>query len=138
MSRSKDSLRPEIRVAIEAAQDKQAAEITLLDLQGLGAFTDQFIICSGLSSRQVDAICEEIETRLRTMGLRLRHREGKSGADWMLLDFGSFLVHVFTERARNFYNIERLWRAGRRTDFTDAGSISTDLKDAPDVAEAEG
>ncbi|MGH9594884.1 MAG: ribosome silencing factor [Bryobacteraceae bacterium] len=140
MTRKKDSLRPELHVAIKAAQDKQAAEITLLDLQGLGAFTDQFIVCSGFSSRQVDAICDEIEEQLRRIGVRLLHREGKAGAEWMLLDFGSFLVHVFTERARHYYDIERLWRAARRINFNEAGEPEAVIRmeSAPDVAEAEG
>jgi ribosome-associated protein len=139
MTRKKDSLRPELRIAIKAAQDKQAAEVTLLDLQGLGAFTDQFIVCSGLSSRQVDAICDEIEEQLRRVGVRVLHREGKAGAEWMLLDFGSFLVHVFTERARHYYDIERLWRAARRINFNDSGEPEsiTAMESALDVAEAE-
>jgi ribosome-associated protein len=142
MTRKKDSLRHELRVAIKAAQDKQAEEVTLLDLQGLGAFTDQFIICNGLSTRQVGAICDEIEEQLARIGVRLLHREGKAGAEWMLLDFGSFLVHVFTERARHFYDIERLWRAARRVDFSDSSATGTALGSgqgaAPGAAEAEG
>lgn len=141
MTRKKDQLRPELRMAIKAAQDKQAAEVTLLDLQGLGAFTDQFIICSGFSARQVSAICDEIEEQLARIGVRLLHREGASGAEWVLLDFGNFLVHVFTERARHFYDIERLWRAARRIDFSDSGapgSVSrSGLESTPDAAEAE-
>ena len=104
-------------MAIEAAQEKQAAEVTLLDLEGLGAFTDYFLLCTGFSARQVDAICDEIERRLARIGIRLMHREGKAGAEWMLLDFGSLIVHVFTERARHFYDLERLWRAARRIEF---------------------
>jgi ribosome-associated protein len=123
----KDSFRPELRVAIEAAQEKQAAEVTLLDLEGLGAFTDYFLLCTGFSARQVDAICDEIEQQLARTGMRLTHREGAAGAEWILLDFGSFIVHVFTERARHYYDLERLWRAARRTDFTE-----------PEAAEAEG
>jgi ribosome-associated protein len=142
VTRKKDSLRPELRVAIEAALDKQAAEVTLLDLQGLGAFTDQFIICSGESVRQVSAICDAIEEQLDRIGVYPIHREGKAGAEWMLLDFGGFLVHVFTERARHFYDIERLWRAARRTNFGDspAGGIHAEsgASSDPDVVEADG
>jgi len=123
----KNSLRPELRVAIEAAQEKQAAEVTLLDLEGLGAFTDYFLLCTGFSARQVDAICDEIEQQLARMSIRLTHREGAAGAEWILLDFGSFIVHVFTERARHYYDLERLWRSARRTDFAE-----------PRAAEAEG
>jgi len=126
----KASLQPELRVAIAAAQEKQAAQITLLDFQGLGAFTDGFLVCTGFSAPQVDAICDEIERQLARIGVRLMHREGKAGAEWMLMDFGSFIVHVFTERARHYYDLERLWRAARRIDVTEHR--------APGAAEAEG
>ena len=122
MTKKRDSLRPEVRAAIDAAHEKQAAEVTLLDLEGLGAFTDCFLLCTGFSSPQVDAICDEIERRLARLGTRLLHREGKAGGDWILLDFGGMIVHVFTERARRYYDLERLWRAARRTEFDDPGA----------------
>ena len=134
MTKKKDSLRPELRAAIGAAHEKQAAEVTLLDLEGLGAFTDYFLLCTGFSSPQVGAICDEIERQLAPLGTRLLHREGKAGGDWMLLDFGGLIVHVFTERARRYYDLERLWRAARRTEFKDPGASGS--LDAP--AEAEG
>lgn len=134
MTKKKDFLKPEVRAAIEAAQEKQAAEVTLLDLAGLGAFTDHFLLCTGFSSRQVEAICDGIEEELHRIGRRLLHREGKSGGDWMLLDFGGLVVHVFTERARHFYDLERLWRAARRIEFEDA---SENVRRG-EPAEAEG
>ena len=134
MTEKKDSLQPELRVAIAAAQEKQAAEITLLDFQGLGAFTDGFLLCTGFSARQVDAICDEIEQQLARIGVHLMHREGTAGAEWMLLDFGGFIVHVFTERARHYYDLERLWRSARRTNFTEPGAKDS----VPGPAEAEG
>jgi ribosome-associated protein len=121
-------------VAIEAAQEKQASEVTLLDLEGLGAFTDYFLLCTGLSTPQVNAICDEIERRLEPIGTPLLHREGKAGAEWMLLDFGGLIVHVFTERARHYYDLERLWREARRIEFG-----NTDRTGSMDsAAEAEG
>ena len=120
MTARKDSIPPHVRAAISAAQEKQAADVILLDLEGLAAFTDYFIVCTGFSSRQVEAICDEIEECLERSGARLQHREGKSGSDWMLLDFGSLVVHVFTERTRHFYDLERLWRAARRIEFREA------------------
>ena len=134
MIEKKDSLQPALRVAIAAAQEKQAAEITLLDFKGLGAFTDGFLVCTGFSAPQVDAICDEIEQQLARIGVRLIHREGKAGAEWMLLDFGGFIVHVFTERARQYYDLERLWRAARRINFTEPRSPGS----ASEPAEAEG
>ena len=117
MTLNKDSLPPQVRAAVDAAQEKQAAEVVVLDLAGLGAFTDYFLICTGFSARQVEAVCEEIEQRLEKIGMRLQHREGKAGGDWMLLDFGALIAHIFTERARHFYDLERLWRAARRMEF---------------------
>ena len=134
MTEKKHSLQPELRVAIAAAQEKQAAEITLLDFHGLGAFTDGFLLCTGFSARQVDAICDEIEQQLARIGVDLRHREGTAGAEWMLLDFGSFIVHVFTERARRYYDLERLWRTAHRIDFTELGAADS----VPGAVEAEG
>ena len=134
MTRKKDSLRRELQVAIEAAQEKQAAEVTLLDLEGLGAFTDYFLLCTGFSTPQVNAICDEVERRLERMGTHLLHREGKAGAEWMLLDFGSLIVHVFTERARHHYDLERLWREARRIEF----GASDRTGSLGGAAEAEG
>ena len=134
MTAKKEFLRPELRAAIAAALDKQAADITLLDLEGLGAFTSHFLLCTGFSARQVEAICDEIEQKLEENGMRLRHREGKPDGDWMLLDFGGLIVHVFTEHARRFYDLERLWRAARRVELDIPGESSR----FPSAAEAEG
>jgi ribosome-associated protein len=112
-------LRPELRLAIEAAQSKQAVDVVLLDLTGLGAFTEYFLVCTGLSTPQVRAICEGVEEKLQAHGLRPLHREGRPGAEWVLLDYGRFIVHVFTERSRQFYDLERLWRQARRLEFSD-------------------
>ncbi len=117
-------LRAELAWAVEAAQNKKAFAVTLLDLRGLGAFTESFFLCSGSSNRQVQAISDEIEDQLAHRGLRVFHREGYDPAEWVLLDFGSFLIHVFTERARLFYDLERLWRAGRRTDVPDVDAAA--------------
>ena len=114
-----DPLRLELRWAIEAAQDKQASAITLLDMTGLGAFTEAFLLCSGFSTPQVDAIAEAIEAKLREHGMRPIHREGQHGAEWLLLDYGRFLVHIFTERQRLYYDLERLWRSARRVDIVE-------------------
>ena len=110
-------LRSEIRCAVEAAQDKQAVDITALKLPGTGAFAEYFLLCSGHSQPQIQAIGEAIEERLESHGVRLAHREGKSGAEWVLLDYGAFVVHIFSERARSYYDLERLWRTAERVDF---------------------
>jgi ribosome-associated protein len=114
---STENLRPELLSAIEAAQNKKAGAITLLDLTGLGAFTDYFLLCTGYSTPQVEAISDGVEEALKARGLRPRHREGRSGAEWLLLDYGSFIVHILSDRLRLFYDLERLWRMARRIDF---------------------
>jgi len=106
------SLPQDVRLAVEAAQSKKAGGITVLDLNGLAAFTDYFIICTGFSTPQLQAICNEIEGVLhREMKRSPQHREGQRSAEWALLDFGGFIVHVFGEQARRYYDLERLWRA---------------------------
>jgi ribosome-associated protein len=122
---STEALRPELISAVEAAQNKKADAITLLDLKGLGAFTDYFLLCTGYSTPQVEAISDAIEEALKARGLRPQHREGRSGAEWLLLDYGGFIVHIFTERLRLFYDIERLWRMARRIDFDENAPGST-------------
>jgi ribosome-associated protein len=112
-----NSLRPEIRSTVEAAQDKQAVDITVLDLSGAGAFAEYFLLCSGQSQPQIQAIGEAIEEKLQRQGRRVAHREGKSSAEWVLLDYGDFVVHIFSERARQYYDLERLWRSAERMTF---------------------
>jgi ribosome-associated protein len=122
---STETFRPELHSAIEAAQNKKAGAITLLDLTGLGAFTDYFLLCTGYSTPQTEAIADAIEQTLKARGLRPQHREGRSGAEWLLLDYGGFIVHVFTERLRLFYDLERLWRMARRIDFDESAPGSS-------------
>jgi ribosome-associated protein len=116
-----ETLRPEIRWAVEAAQDKQAVDVTVLRLTGTVAFAEYFLLCSGRSQPQIKAIGEAIEERLDRGGVRLAHREGKSGSEWFLLDYGDFIVHIFSERARRYYDLERLWRNTERLDLAPPG-----------------
>lgn len=112
-----NTVSPEIRWAAEAAQEKQAVEITALKLPRAGAFAEYFLLCSGHSQPQIQAISDAIEERLGRHGVPLAHREGKSNAEWVLLDYGRFVVHIFSERARQYYDLERLWRTAERVDF---------------------
>lgn len=112
-----DSLPKNVRWAVEAAQSKKATAVTVLSLAGLGAFSEYFVICSAESVRQIEAIGDEVEQNLRAEGLRLPHREGRAGTEWLLLDYGAFVVHIFSEKARAFYDIERLWRTAKRFDI---------------------
>lgn len=100
-----------VRLTIEAMQNKKASGITVLDLSGLGTFTEYFVLCTGFSAPQVQAICTEVEGQLyKELHREPDHREGHRSADWALLDFGGFVVHVFSEQGRRFYDLERLWR----------------------------
>jgi ribosome-associated protein len=115
-----ESLPQGVRLAVEAAQEKKASAITVLDLTTAGAFTDFFVVCTGFSTPQVQAICSEIEEQLyKNMKRSPEHREGHRSAEWALLDFGGFVVHVFSEQARRYYDLERLWRSSPRLDIPD-------------------
>lgn len=109
----------DVRQAVEAAQDKQALDITVLNLQDAGAFSDYFLLCSGSSGPQIQAIGEAVEERLHRNGRRVAHREGRGGGEWYLLDYGFLVVHIFSERARQYYDLERLWRNAERFDVKD-------------------
>jgi ribosome-associated protein len=109
-----------VRLAVEAAQEKKAAAITVLDLSDVGAFTEYFVICTGFSTPQVQAICTEVEEQLyKKLGRSPEHREGYRSAEWALLDFGGFVVHVFSEQARRYYDLERLWRSAPKLEIPD-------------------
>jgi ribosome-associated protein len=111
----KTGLKRQIAEAIAACQDKKAEEITILELeQGSGAFTDYFLVCSGTNPRQIQAITDAVEQRLKRAGLRPTHSEGYRQADWVLLDYVDFVVHIFSERARRYYDLERLWKSAQR------------------------
>ena len=97
------------RRVVELAEDKKAAEILLLDLIGLTTLADYFVICSGGSERQLDAIADGIITGLRQDGVRPIGREGTPASHWILVDFGSVIVHVFTPPERDYYSLEKRW-----------------------------
>ncbi len=112
---AKSDLKHQINEAILACQEKQAEQLSILELeQGSGAFTDYFVMCSGTNPRQIQAIADAVDERLEQMGLRVTHREGYKQAEWVLLDYVDFVVHVFSEKARQFYDLERLWKSARR------------------------
>jgi len=105
----------QVSEAIAACQEKKAEEITILELEkGSGAFTDYFIVCSGTNPRQIQAIADEVELRLKRDGLYPAHVEGYRQAEWVLLDYVDFVVHVFAEKARRYYELERLWKSAKR------------------------
>lgn len=106
--------------AIEAARDKKAVDLVVLDLRPIDAFTDFFFICSGHNPRQIKAIADAIEESLQRSGIRPSHMEGYHRAEWILIDCFDFVVHVFTPETRRFYDLERLWGSAVRLDIPDA------------------
>ena len=108
-------LDPEVRLAVQCAADKKASEMAVLDLRQIASFAEFFIIASGANQRQVQAISDEIEEQLKKqLKTRPVRIEGYSTAEWVLMDYGDFIVHIFNKDAREFYDLERLWRdAGR-------------------------
>jgi ribosome-associated protein len=109
LSNTLETLPPEILAAYRAAESKKAVDLRLLDLQGISSFTDYFLICSGSNSRQNHAIGDEIGERLAELGFKPVSMEGYESANWILMDYGDFVVHIFSEQARGFYDLERLW-----------------------------
>src|SRR5271156_4088333 len=111
----KNDLQRQVNEAILACQDKQAQDVSVLELEkDSGAFTDYFVMCSGANPRQVQAIADAVDERLEAMGMRVTHSEGYKQAEWVLLDYVDFVVHIFSERARQFYDLERLWKSAAR------------------------
>jgi len=104
---------PHWMIAVNAAREKQAEDVTVLDLTGVTSFTDHFVICTGNNNRQVQAIADEIGYKLKAVGDLPVSLEGYDGAEWILADYGDFLVHVFSPKSREYYSLERLWRAGK-------------------------
>jgi ribosome-associated protein len=111
----KTDLKKQVSEAISACQEKKAEDISVLELEkDSGAFTDYFVVCSGTNPRQIQAISDEVEERLDEAGLRPTHVEGYKQAEWVLLDYVDFVVHVFSEKARKYYDLERLWKSAKR------------------------
>lgn len=111
------------RLMAEAADEKKAFDILILDLRGLTYFADYFVICSGSNTPQVGAIADQITHVLAMQGVHTSHVEGQAGSTWVLMDFGDVVVHIFDEQARIYYSLDKLWhdaprvphRVGRRT-----------------------
>ena len=115
-----DDVRKQVAIAVRACKEKKAEDISILrlDAQASG-FTDYFVICSGANSRQVQAIADEVDEKLSRAGFEPSHVEGKTQAEWVLLDYVDFVVHIFSESARKFYDLERLWKTAARLELAD-------------------
>jgi ribosome-associated protein len=113
--RSKSPRLPAVlKLSIAAALDKKALDVVVLDLRKASAFTDFFVICTGMNVRQVQAIADSVQEALRRKGSRPALVEGYERAEWVLLDYFDFIVHVFTPATRDFYALERLWGDAER------------------------
>jgi ribosome-associated protein len=122
-----EGLDERVRLALHAASEKKAHDLVVLDLREVASFTDYFVIASGTNVRQVQAIADEVQEQLRKrLGVKPARVEGYKSAEWILLDYGDFIFHVFEEKSRRFYDLERLWR--------DAARVAL----PPDVAGGEG
>jgi ribosome-associated protein len=106
-----------VREAVAAAEDRKAVDLRVLHVEKVSDFTDFFLICSGTSERQVQAIADAVQERMREEQVRPLHVEGYNRGQWVLLDYGDFVVHIFQEEPRRFYSLERLW--GDAPDVTD-------------------
>jgi ribosome-associated protein len=106
-----------LRAAAEAALSKKAADLVALDLRDLDGVADHFLICSAASEVQVKAVADAVEEKLQTLGFKPWHVEGLAGRRWVLLDYVEFVVHVFHERTREYYLLERLWGDARKVDL---------------------
>jgi ribosome-associated protein len=98
---------------VRAADSKQARDVVALDVREVSSFADYFVICSGTNSRQIQAIADEIEAKLKEAGEYPTSVEGYQNAEWVLVDYGDFVIHIFSEKARAYYDLERLWRGAK-------------------------
>jgi ribosome-associated protein len=105
---------PQLREAVRAAQDRKALDLRVLNLEGTCSFTSNFLICSGTSTRHTQAICDAIVEELKKHDCAPTHVEGYPQGEWILVDYFDFIVHIFVERAREFYDLERLWKSAAK------------------------
>ena len=103
-----------LKIALKAADDKKAYDLLALDISGIASFASYFLFCTGDSSRQMQAIADEIEKQLKIAGIHSSHIEGYQNSEWILLDYFDLVIHIFSKEARAFYDLERLWRDGKK------------------------
>ncbi|MBP1622219.1 MAG: Iojap-related protein [Acidobacteria bacterium] len=107
-----------LRIAVNAADDKKANDLVILDISKVTSFANYFLLCTGDSSRQMQAIADEVEKKLKEAGIRPSHVEGYQNSEWILLDCMDLVVHIFSKNARAFYDLERLWRDAIKMDVS--------------------
>jgi ribosome-associated protein len=128
----KNDTKRQVTEAINACREKKAEQISVLELEkDSGAFTDYFVVCSGSNPRQIQAISDEVEERLKKAGLHPNNVEGYKQAEWILLDYVDFVVHVFSEHARKYYDLERLWKSAKKMEAVDLEKAVSKKRAAP-------
>ncbi|MEJ2245590.1 MAG: ribosome silencing factor [Acidobacteriota bacterium] len=105
-----------LKIALKAADDKKAHDILALDISKIASFASFFLFCTGDSSRQMQAIADEIQKQLKKSGIQSSHIEGYQNSEWILMDYFDLVIHIFSKEARAFYDLERLWRDGKKLD----------------------
>src|SRR5947209_9624385 len=114
------AIRQQVILAVKAVENKKGEDLTILEMdRNSGAFTDYFIVCTGTNPRQIQAISDEVQRLLKEADSRPNSVEGYNQAEWVLLDYVDFVVHIFSERARKFYDLERLWKSATRLTSAD-------------------
>ncbi|MDO4731583.1 MAG: ribosome silencing factor [Clostridia bacterium] len=108
-----------VKVTVKALDGKKAYDICAIDVEEVSTLADYFVIATGSSSTQIKALADEVEFRLKQEGINVNHIEGHRSNSWVLLDYGSVIVHVFSEEARDFYDLDRLWKDGKDIDISD-------------------
>ena len=108
-----------LKTAVEHLYKKKGKEIRILKVDDITVMADYFVICTGTSNTQIKALAGEVEYQLGEMGIEPLHTEGYGSSDWVLLDYGSVIVHVFYRDTRDYYNLERLWADGTEIPLTD-------------------
>lgn len=101
------------RAAVDAASDKKASDVLLLDIREVTTFADYFVICSGSNRRQLQAIADAVDEQLSNQGANLLHREGDAETGWVLMDFGDVIIHILGPKEREYYDLERLWNGAK-------------------------
>src|SRR5438270_13763071 len=125
-----NQIRQQVILAVKAVENKKGEDLTILEMdRNSGAFTDYFIVCTGTNPRQIQAISDEVQRLLKETGSLPNSIEGYNQAEWVLLDYVDFVVHIFSEKARKFYDLERLWKSAKRLE-------PGDLKTAPRTRKA--
>jgi ribosome-associated protein len=113
----KRSLAKQVKVSIKASKEKKAEYIVVLDLRDVSSFTDYFVIMQGNSKRQNMVIYESIEQELKKENIKPLSIEGRKNAEWILMDYGYFIIHIFSKEAREYYCLEKLWGDAPRSDY---------------------